>query len=222
MSTHERRSGSSRPRDPQRSETTGSTSTTPDGASVTTVGPTALAAPEIIFQAASSTPAITLSRARQELGKDASPHFTSEKTGGEMNHGTPGTSAKHASCGSGAGHLRRLTSGCCCTIQDQKGQQPSTSDGSRAAHGQAGAADGTVPTRATGGTTVRAGDRIPFPRTSVHVSQMTKGDTMIPFRQRHFPSSGASVAHGASDANDSPYERPRLGASVAKHPLWRI
>ena len=174
VSTHGRRSGSPLPRDPQRSETTGSTSTTPDGASVTTVRPTALAAPRTIFQAASSTPAITPLRARQELGKDASPHSTTEKTCGEMDHGTPDTSAKHASCGSGTGHLMRLTSGWRCTTQDQKGRQPSTNGGSRAARGQAGMADGTGHPRATDGTTVRAGDLVPFPRTSVHVAQTTK------------------------------------------------
>ena len=84
-----------------------------------------------------------------------------ERTCGETDHGTPDTSAERASCGSGTGHLTRLTSGWRCTIQDQKGQRTTTSGGNRAARGQVGTANGTGHPRATDGTTDRASDLVP-------------------------------------------------------------
>ena len=79
--TRVRSSDSPLPRDQQRSQTTGSTSITHGGASVTIARQTALAVPETTFRAASPTPATTPQQGRQDLGKDASPRSTTERNG---------------------------------------------------------------------------------------------------------------------------------------------
>ena len=109
-------------RDQQRSQTTDSTSIPHGGASVTIARRTVPAGPETTFRAASSMPPTTPQQGRRDLGEDASPRSTSERTCGGMEHGTPDTSAERALFGSGASRFTRLTNGWRSTVQGRRGQ----------------------------------------------------------------------------------------------------
>ena len=143
MLTRVRSSDSPPPRDQQRSQTTGSASIPHGGASVTIVRHTAPAGPETTFRAASSMPPTTPQQGRRDLGEDASPSSTSERTCGGMEHGTPDTSAERALFGSGASRLTRLTNGWRSTIQGRRRQPAPTGVGSRTIRGRDGTGTGT-------------------------------------------------------------------------------
>ena len=203
----------------QRSLTTGSISTPHGGAYATTAGRTALAAQETTSRAASYTLRTTPVQGHQGLGRDASLCSLSERTCGEMGHGTPDTSAERASCVSGTSRLMKLTNGWRFTTQGQRGR-PATSGGHRTTHARHGTGNGATHHTAADGTTARAGGRRStricprctgpahqgslgqsLPVLLAHLTHTSLVDTHVArFGRRTCPSQNSKKTNGASDA----------------------